>query len=177
MRGGQAAATPSARTPLSSKARSFTPLGCKAKVFSPRCPQIAGALGRAPFSTGQEPAPSIPELATGKKQVTALIMCNVPSCVTSVEFFNVLKEQGFDKAYNSICFADREEFTHRFIDGFNGSVELLTVTSCTAKACAVKWAKVQGLSANIELYRDRGKAQGLSASIESYWDSLLSLQS
>ena len=151
---GQAAATPRGRTPLSGKAKSFTPLGCKDKVFAPSCPQAAGALGRAPCSTGQESAPSVPQLAADKKQTTTLIMCNAPGGITSDELINVMNKQGVNGVDSSICFADREEITNRFIDCLNGSAQLLTATSCTAKACAAKWAEVQGLNVNIELHRD-----------------------
>jgi hypothetical protein len=166
---GQAAATSGARTPLSSKAGSFTPLGCKAVVFAPSCPQMVVALGHAPFSTGQESALSMPQVATDKKQFTTLMMRSLRCGVTRDELINVMNEKGFEGAYNFIylpidfdtglsrgyAFVNitSEELAHRFIDAFNGFAQL-SITGSTVRPCIVTWAMTQGLDANIAWYRD-----------------------
>jgi hypothetical protein len=163
-RDGQVAAAPSTRTPLSSKARSFAPSGCKGAVFAPGCPQVAGALDRAPFCLGQGSAPGIPQLATDANQFTTLFIGNLPNGTTRDDLINVMNEKGFEGDFDFIYLPPTrkriryafvnllsDELTHRFIDAFNGFTQW--PVGCR-KGCTVTWAAVQGLNANIDRYRN-----------------------
>jgi hypothetical protein len=154
-RGGQVSvsASPSARTPLSSKAGSFTPSGRGAAMFVPSfsCPQMVG----------------IPESATERKQFTTLIIRNLPCPVTRDDLLDAMNEKGFEGLYNLVylpidfkthlgmgyAFVNliSEEVTGRFIDAFNGFAQW---RFRSMKVCTVEWALTQGLHANVERYRN-----------------------
>ncbi|CAK0899473.1 unnamed protein product [Prorocentrum cordatum] len=162
----QALVSPIARTPLSSKAGSFTPMGSNAAVFAPGCPQATGAFGRALSSPGQGPDPDIQPLATDNKRCTTLLLRNIPCGVTRDEFINAMNGEGFEGAYDFVyvpidfkthqskgyAFVNliSEELAINFSSAFNGFTKW--PIRCR-KLCTVTWSCVQGFQANVDRYQ------------------------
>jgi len=162
---GQASASPSARTPLSSKAGSFTPLACNAAVFAPGRPQTTGAFCRALASPGQGPNPDIQHSATDSKHYTTLIVKNVPYGVTRDELIDAMNGEGFEGAYDYVYlpvdfmthqskgyafvnFASNE-LANSFIGAFSGFTKW--PIRCR-KLCTITWCAIQGFQANVDRY-------------------------
>ncbi|CAK0799603.1 unnamed protein product, partial [Prorocentrum cordatum] len=160
---GQASASPSARTPLSSKAGSFTPTGCNAAVLVPGCPQTVGAFCRASSSAGQWPDPDIQHLRTDSMQTTTLIMKYIPFGVTRDELIDVINGQGFDGAYDDVylprdpktyqgkgyAFVNflSQELAYSFRGAFSGFTQwpIRCIWLCT-----VEWSKSQRFQVHVD---------------------------
>ncbi|CAK0814362.1 unnamed protein product [Prorocentrum cordatum] len=163
---GQTSASPSARTPLTSTAESFTPVGCNAAVFIPGCPQKTGASAFPISSPGQGPDLDIQHLATDSKHYTTLVVRNMPCGVTRDEFIHAINGEGFEGTYDfvyvsidfktyqskGLAFVNfvSEELANSFMGAFNGFTKW--PIRCR-KPCTVTWSRVQGIRANLDLHQ------------------------
>jgi len=139
---------PPPRTPLRSKAALYTPLRSRADVFVPK----GVALAAPPKEDAK----------------TTVMMNNVPLSYTCDSLIDLLDSKGFSKwfdfVYLPINFAQMlgvgyafvnlttpeqaEEFILAF-EGFDGWASSFSKTACT-----MRWSHCQGLSQNIDRYRN-----------------------
>jgi len=149
------------RTPLRSKAAVYTPLRSHAEAFVPKGLALAG---------GQRVTASAPGGGADQKATpwTTVMMRNVPLSYTCDSLINLLESKGFSRwfdfvylpinftkclgvgyAFINLITPERaEEFILAF-EGFDG-----WDSSFSKTACAMHWSVCQGLSENINRYRN-----------------------
>jgi len=151
---------PAKRTPLRSQAAVYTPLRSHADAFVPKGLALAGGT-RSASAPGGGTDPKAPAWTT-------VMMRNVPQSYTCDTLIDLLESKGFSKwfdfvyvpinfskmlgigyAFVNLVSPERaEEFILAF-EGFDG-----WASSFSKEACAMHWSVCQGLSENINRYRN-----------------------
>ncbi|CAK0881123.1 unnamed protein product, partial [Prorocentrum cordatum] len=103
---------------------------------------MAGSLGRALFVPWHGLDPDVQHLATGKQQLTTVLIRNVPHGVT--------RDEMLIKGYCFLNFVS-EELARSFIGAFNGFSEW---PMRSRRVCTVEWSVTQGFNLIADLCRN-----------------------
>jgi hypothetical protein len=174
----------SARTPLSSKASSFSPLidssephvpfvpfsplNSKASAFVPRSSQVVSMPMQTPESTDASVPDTTSQQETTSHNMTTVMLRNLPCGFTRKALIWTMNKEGFAGFYNFVyipidfksklckgyAFVNLAavEYVQRLIDVFDGFDKW---THCSSsKVCKASLSHTQGLTANIERYRN-----------------------
>jgi len=161
------------RTPLTSKASAFVPLASKQDLSSKASAFVPGfgaplvAQLQAAGSPEKASAPGIPRMPAPAPpgSWTTVAMGNLPLALSRDALIEVVNQKGFAGCYSfvhmqrdfqsklghAIVNCNTEEQATHFMDAFQGFRDWPVSSSMQ---CSVTWAQTQGLTANIDRYRN-----------------------